>query len=308
MSDLIEILKSLNGYWQHDSGRYLAELPDGKISDTYIDIDSLTSRPNLLSPLLKDLYVKAGLWKPLGPDGWGGEGFDTKEVPSNLYVCGSSPNNITLAYEVARQLGMTSQLGAIAIFTEPTFRYCCPHDMGSPFGLDTKPATECEGNMEDKVMLKTGQQLKRFEIPENATVLFAIDKIVTGKNARDMIKAVCASASSFEWGYGKADPLQYILCLVNQSGADKLVVKDHYDCEREFKIISLADIKMRTWNSLEEAEASLLCHVCEFNNVCPEDGECKGGIERRNKNCAYSDTKLEAINPKTNWDLLTKGQ
>ena len=109
---------------------------------------------------------------------------------------------ITLAYEVARQLGAT------AIFTGPVHVAAVKHEI----------AVEREGVLFEKVSpadmcaRKIGQELKRFDIPEGATVLFVEDVITTGKSTKAMIWAVLNNA------HPSVIPLRHVLCLVNCSG------------------------------------------------------------------------------------------
>jgi len=92
--DLIETLKELGGYWKYNGGRYLAKLTSGKVSDVFCNTGVLTCRPSTMSLAASDLIRKLN-------NAVGGEQQD-------FYVCGPAMGGVTLAYEVARQLGGTA--------------------------------------------------------------------------------------------------------------------------------------------------------------------------------------------------------
>jgi len=100
--DILETLTELGGYWGYNGGRYLAKLTSGKVSDTFVNTGVLTCRPKPLANAVESvLHTQVG-----------SEDIDTFavryfDVP-NLYVCGPAMGGITLAYEVARQLGGTA--------------------------------------------------------------------------------------------------------------------------------------------------------------------------------------------------------
>lgn len=205
---------------------------------------------------------------------------------------------VTLVYEVARQLGAT------AIFTEPVYEAVVVEP--NPDGTLYTPLmhSTLDGRCVARgAVQKTGQELKRFDIPEGATILFVEDVITTGKSTREMFEAVC----------GKRDDLNilpYVLCLVNRSGLESVP-----DCTVAWKpgscltegaittsdwptIISLADVQARTWDTIEEAETDLT-----------SSGELSfSEIKSLTSSCGLGGFRMEAVRPKDNWDLLTKGQ
>ena len=303
--DLLETLKKLNGYWKYNGGRYLAKLTSGKVSDTFVNCGVLTCRPidteiaalNLIYKFMEQIrsnhednpfYCDFGekpicgtciadmlnhrtlyvgdliplLTQHLVTD------TEWKRNYPNLYVCGPAQGGITLAYEVARQLGGT------AIFTEPKYEVK-EHASDSGIGSFTNTTVE-----------KSGQELKRFEIPDGATVLFVEDVITTGKSTREMIRAVMNSA------HHSVTALPYVLCLVNRSGISGLSLAygpdDSTLTDYVPKIISLADINAITWNRLEEARSEIFW-----------GGEITGAMP------AFME-EMEAVHPKENWALLTK--
>jgi len=108
--DILDTLKSLGGYWHYEGGKYLAQLTSGKVSDTYINAAVLTSSPfyledaarNMIRNLRRELFPENQIMNLYGH--W-----------KNLHVCGPAMGGVTIAYEVARQLGGT------AVFTEPEY-------------------------------------------------------------------------------------------------------------------------------------------------------------------------------------------
>ena len=272
--DLIEKMKELGGYWEYAGGRYLAELTSGKVSDKFLNTGVVTCRPKSLSYAVQHL-----IHKPV-PDGV--EDVDTFAVrysyKENTYVCGPAMGGVTLAYEVARQLGGT------AVFTEPVYKTVTTFDMEG----DDYPRT-----------VKDGQALKRFMIPEGATVLFVEDVITTGKSTLEMISAVRDAT--------EANFLPYVLCIINRSGLPSIgrhvkkdQAPDYYTGEitnvlahQEFKVISLADIEARTWNTIEEAEKAITGRMPSGKYTVPGTGT------------VINMAPMEAVRPKDNWALLT---
>ena len=238
--DLIEKMKELGGYWEYAGGRYLAELTSGKVSDKFLNTGVLTCRPKPLANAVEHLIHKKCPDATEDVDTVAVRNFDKKP-----YVCGPAFGGITLAYEVARQLGGT------AIFTEPVYKTVTTFDMEG----DDYPRT-----------VKDGQALKRFKIPEGATVLFVEDVITSGKSTLEMMNAVWATQ-----GDKLFENLPYVLCLVNRSGKDHL-----------WPIISLADVAAITWDTIEQAREDL---SVVYGKVAASD--------------------MTAIRPKDNWGLLT---
>ena len=305
--DLLDTLKDLGGYWKYSGGKYLAKLTSGKVSDTYCNCGVLTCRPvdlmeavaNLLSQFTTTLpnaddfnpyRCDCGKWPLRGtcfndlmyqdpdPDAiaiaaalvcsqWRRNAESLLDV-ENLYVCGPAMGGITLAFEVARQLGAT------AIFTEPVYE------------VDYSAKSMAAGQPMKSAVRKTGQQLKRFEIPEDATVLFVEDVITTGKSTQQMVDAV-HRATGKDFGV-PGGFLPYVLCLVNRSGWDEVLwaSEDNRD-DTGFKIISLADIRARTWETIGEARSEIF-----WGKEVPD---------------ADPSFTMEAVRPKDNWDLLTEG-
>jgi len=295
MMDILETLKELGGYWKYSGGRYLAKLTSGKVSDTFVNTGVLTCRPKPLANAVESvLHTQVG-----------SEDIDTFavryfDVP-NLYVCGPAMGGITLAYEVARQLG------AEAIFTEPV--YATYHD-------------EFAGGF-DKIF-KTGQQLKRFQIPEGATVLFVEDVITMGKSTREMIEAVYRSFGPVAEGApidAAHNVLPYVLCLVNRSQEQRVSftfpasgqawperAAKGYKAEagcyigRDFQILSLASIQARTWDAIEKADTELRSRGERPLHF----GYCqvRRATDRLDGDDVRCNCKLEALRPKDNWNKL----
>ncbi|MBD3405071.1 MAG: hypothetical protein GF411_02910 [Candidatus Lokiarchaeota archaeon] len=280
--DLLDTLRALNGYWHYEGGRYLAKLTSGKISDTFCNMGVLTCRPSSLS------LAASGLIRKLN-DAVDGDQQD-------FYVCGPAMGGVTLAYEVARQLGGT------AIYTEPVYEA-----QSRVENIDFKNVAEIPeggfsiggvGTVVPQVYT-TGQALKRFEIPEGATVLFVEDVITSGKTVFNMVESVVKHRP---YVTDTITILPYVLCLVNLSGhthsgvghtAFSGALSTH-----GLEIISLADVKARTWNTITEATVEL-CVKCDETNNPPE-------VTARNEMHVEIDPflKLEAVCPKYNWDLL----
>jgi orotate phosphoribosyltransferase len=248
---LISELKSLNGYWKYEEGKkYLAKLTSGKISDTFVNTGVLTMLPVLLENIVSNLYKGYVSEIP--------EGAYTEIIKYNPdYVCSPSVGAITLGYELARKFPCK------AIFTEPKYdimrcNYGC-NDLVCP----------CD----ELTIIKNGQELKRFEISEGSRILFAEDVVTTGKSTREMIMAVDKSC-----GEGKIKVIPYLLCLVNRSGMDKIGISSdvRVSSRLSLKIISLAEVNARTWDTLEDAQRD-----------CP--------------------SVIEALGPKQNWKKLVEG-
>ena len=130
---------------------------------------------------------------------------------------------------------MARQLGGTAIFTEPYVH---------------------SGRTVKKI-----QRLKRFEIPEGATVLFVEDVITTGKSTREMVEAVLQSEDGIKFRRERKI-LPHVLCLVNRSGEKKIRNEgfDPHDWDEDawgLDIVSLAEVKARTWDTVEEAMSDL---------------------------------------------------
>jgi len=168
------------------------------------------------------------------------------------------------------------QLGGTAIFTEPFYEIPQEPVLNTSLGLSAHPK-----DLTRALVQKTGQQLKRFGIPEGATVLFVKDTITTGKSTIEMVNAVnpdiCAS-------FGKLTILPYVLCLINRSGKEFVEWDTH---PARLKIISLADVNARIWDTTLAAEVDLF------------DDEQRASF---GFNCGMRG--LKAVDPKENWDKL----
>lgn len=270
--NILDTLKDLNGYWKYDGGKYIAELTSGKVSDKFINCGVLTCRPNYLMDacacLLYDFSRQAKIstdynatfpWEDTIFKGWAKD--------RKLHVCGPAMGGVTMAYEMARQLGGT------AIFTEPYVH---------------------SGRTVKKI-----QRLKRFEIPEGATVLFVEDVITTGKSTREMVEAVLQSEDGIKFRRERKI-LPHVLCLVNRSGEKKIRNEgfDPHDWDEDawgLDIVSLAEVKARTWDTVEEAMSDLWA------------GEGKYSQSDVHAGCVLPPT-LEAVRPKDSWEKLTKGE
>lgn len=281
--DFLSRLRDLGGYWKWNGGRYLAKLTSGKISDEFVNTGVLTCCPQDLATAVEWL-----IHQPC-PDG--NDKVDTFAVryayKGDIYVCGPAFGGVTLAYEVARQLRAT------AIFTEPMY------------GVEDVDPVHIEGGRMKfhGKLVKTGQALKRFEIPEGATVLFVEDVITTGNSTREMFEAVCGTRSDLR-------VLPYVLCLVNRSGLEYVpsctVAYKPGSCLTEGAtttsdwptIISLADIRPRTWDTIVEAQMDLR-RTCKNHSIARDTSGTDGLVEVL--------PPLEAVRPKDNWKLLTEG-
>lgn len=260
--DIISSLNLLGGYWKYHGGRYLAKLTSGQVSDTYVNCSPLMARPGGLKGAVAALLERLGgrLGEHLSEEEmrkFGPTNYARYSLMSKTTVCGPAVGAIPLAFEMARQIG------GHAIFTEPVYkerRVCDPDDI-----LKTE-------------VVKAGQQLKRFDIGTDQQVLFVEDVITTGKSSYQMMEAVWKARGMV------IGTLPYILCLVNRSGLS------HLDGPRgcdEIKIISLADIQARTWDTVLDAVADL-----EQEYIPPEN------VSRGEW--------LEAVRPKDDWDKLSE--
>lgn len=278
--NILDTLRVLKGYWKYNGGKYLAELTSGKVSDTYANCSVLTSRPVLteavgLSYYARDL-AEMLLSKMDGRMDWtqGSELVDRQNaLKKPLYICGPAFGGITLSYEMARQLG------GVAIFTEKSHYLMENPSIGKAAIVDTK------------------MELKRFAIPEGATILFVEDVITTGKSTREMIEAVAGSLPRSHTSPDNPNPIEYItsvLCLVNRSGSTKLDMPNGPH-KGEWGIISCAEIQARTWDTLNDAREE------GYIVTCPE---CKG-VGGDCLHCCNGSVGVEAIRPKGNWDKLT---
>jgi orotate phosphoribosyltransferase len=213
--NILETLKELKGFWQYNGGKYLVE-DEGKISDVFCNTEGLITKPDFL-----ELYSE-GLHKIFRCK------HDGLSIPN--YICSYTPNSITLGYELARQFGCQ------AIFTEPKYQTEKCYS----------PPIKCEGDYDCNCkyinIVKSGQELK-FDIPNGATILLAEDVITTGKSIGEMIGAIISKNKNVVI-------LPYILCLINKS-MEKGIFYDEFDT---LKIISLANVKVRTWDTLEQAQ------------------------------------------------------
>jgi len=285
--DVLKTLAELGGYWKYNGGRHVAATDDGKVSDTFLDTGLLTRRPDDLRSAVDELLRLFGSvvnpkwlhWSTTNDPGMFVRQFlDRGDADDKLYICGRNPAGITLAYEAARQLNAT------AIFTEPVYEVAesgAEMLTGTAYlGSSSPEQATVEGRYEVR---KTGQRLKRFQIPAGSTVLFVEDEITTGKSTREMLNAV---APLTELPSCPFNVVPYILCLVNKSGSSKLerrTVSDVGECiamsVEEFQIISLANVQARTWDTVMDAERELRSY--------PEE-----------------QLGLEALRPKDNWDKL----
>lgn len=304
--NLIEELKALGGYWHYEGGKYLATLTSGKVSDTFINTGVLTCRPDQLSRVASVLAMRFVLHQTAQPEGIGlGHGpeivngvWREKHKATDIYVCGSAMGGVTLTYEVARHLGAT------AIFTEPMY--------------DSDLIIDDNLNKASRVV-KLGQQLKRFEIPEGAIVLFVEDVITTGRSTREMIHASYESLMPRVCQDGippdaLVHVLSYILCLVNRSGLSEIELGTPYDGEkhneRKFKIISLADVQARIWDTVLEAQNDLIELYCSPEAIQADPSmwnKMKSWIKEGAGKHQDGSVIMEAVRPKDNWSLLTGG-
>lgn len=263
MVDILDRLKVLGGYWRYAGGRYLAKLASGKVSEAYVNCSVLMQKPHFVTAAASDLCRLLGeqLGSYLPEDDLRRYGLEncTRWALRNerTTICGPAMGAVPLAFEVARKVGRD------CIFTEPVYEQVLKEG-GTPDGPD------------DYEIRKTGQQLKRFEVPRDTNMLFVEDVITTGKSSYEMMEAVWKRRGMV------IGTLPYILCLVNRSGLDYL--DGPRGCEK-LKIISLADVQARTWDTVLDAVADLEKEYMPPVNVTRGDW-------------------LKAVRPKEHWNML----
>lgn len=246
MRDFFDDLSTLGGFWHYEDGKkYLAKLTSGKVSDTFVNCSPLTSCPTVLKDhvnIMVGQYLKKFVFHKEGGD---------YSIPT--HICGPAMGGITLSYEVARVFSKAiPDHGFKSIFTEST---------------STKEI------MDGTYLKKSRQELKRFDIPDNAKVLMVEDVITTGKSTTQMIQAL------FDAGAMKRfDVLPYVMCMVNRSDMGNVSVNSPVigSASLDFQILPLTSIQARTWETLEHAQKD-----------CP--------------------SVVEALRPKANWDKLVEG-
>lgn len=289
--DLLKTLVELGGYWKYKGGRYLAKLTSGKVSDEFVNTGVLTCRPRALAQAVESL-----IHQPC-PDG--NEDVDTFAVryayKENIYVCGPAMGGVTLAYEVARQLHAT------AVFTEPVYATKVPEEMRN-VDYDTDEFWKSEFYIE-----KTGQQLKRFEIPEGATILFVEDVITTGKSTYEMVEAVVRHRPNVT---EDVTILPYVLCLINRSGKTHVGVgKTAWSSAlptHGLETLSLANTQPRTWDTVLEAQTDLIRMYCSPDAITEDRtmfDAMKGWLRETAGDHTDGTAAMEAVRPKENWDL-----
>ena len=247
--DFLEELDEAGGYWQHKPGqKYLAKLTSGKVSDTFLNTGMITTDPEELECASLRLLERLGVIL---------NGDNTISTSNNMelptHVIGPAAGGVTLAYEVAKILG------AKALFTEPEYSY--------EINEAKEDAMTCsyeafDGKEMQISLVKRGQKF-RFDLPDDAKVLFVEDVITTGKSTNQMIDAVHKSKDNNVFNsYGK------VLCLINRSEHTKVPT-------RYLDIVSLADVKpfelwhtanglsrenltfSKIWDTLEDAQKDL---------------------------------------------------
>lgn len=87
------------GLWQYESGgKYLVQLPDGKVSDTFIDTAAISCNPVLLWHSVQMMYDSLTTLMYI----------DNKVPPEpqmhNTFTVGSSPGGESIAYEMSRRV------------------------------------------------------------------------------------------------------------------------------------------------------------------------------------------------------------
>lgn len=271
--DILETLQQIQGYWKYDGGRFVAKVGD-KVTDTVVDCSELTCIPFWSGQLCRDVVAKMlnQMFPELGSDWENSQLIERQTAIKSLFVC-STNDNREMAYEVARQLG-----GA-AIHTQPTYEVV-EHE--------TESIDNGWERLDDPTVEKKGQQLDS-EIPKNATILFVEDVVTTFKSTIEMFRAVSKVLSVLR---RDVTVLPYVLCLVNCSGEKKVPefeVKGTEPIQGSQEIISLAEVNVRTWDTVLVAEAELFSDEerasMGFNAV--------GG--------------LKAVCPQKDWDKLVKG-
>jgi orotate phosphoribosyltransferase len=278
MSKLLDMLKELGGYWKYSGGEYIAELTSGKFSDTFVNTSVLTTKPWLFVPAIEELVNEVFIRPRKFPDP---ERIRTE--PDFVFI-GPSMGGIIIAYELARRIS------GRAFFTEPEYEAVPVNPRGEPYPVTIE---------------KTGQTFKRFEIPEGYKVVFCEDVVTTGKSSLEMIEAVLENDSK----PSKYNVIPYLFCLVDRRDNDGPLVSRY----GEFIVVSLARVKARTWDKLDEAEKALAEeHVASMHN---EDNylsdDLRVDCELFHKGRKYKRTDgsgwLKTVRPKTNWELLVNG-
>lgn len=277
MFDIVTKLREHKAFWRFTPGsRYLAELEGGQVTDTYIDCTPVTHDPHLLEDAVVALLynVKTWIWARTHPElsdreKEEGPAFQNADVQlygrwDNHRICGAAFGGITLAYEVARQMR------ANVMFTEPTYGIKNVV-FSNPDGLKTQFQATLE---------KTGQYLKRFRLDSRGHTLltFVDDVILDWRATADMIEAVYAQVNRFH-----ATSLGCVLCLVNCSGSNDLIVNQ---TTVPFTICSLWNMGStckRTWASFADFKKQTAGQE-EFKNVegtrCPiRDWHALHGIQ-----------------------------
>lgn len=149
--DIVETLIHLRGFWRYRGGRFLAKLPNGHVTNTYVRDNILMQQPDFMAGIVSNLLFNASLdiykcheddnpfYTSFPHEPFNGrcladlimsdQIIDTTEhivkllenglfslfTTENLVVCACDHTNLIFAYEIARQLG------AEATHTDPIY-------------------------------------------------------------------------------------------------------------------------------------------------------------------------------------------
>lgn len=241
--DFLRQLAYMGGYWKYDNKRYLAKLTSGKISDEFFNLTMLTQVSSALDRWCNELtsMLLENFYKQQ----------TNHDIGSGIVVVGPGMGAITMAFSVSRYIGNSK-----AFFTEP-------YETTEPIinGVTTK---KC-------------QILKRFTLPENATVFLVEDVITTGGSVQATLNALDAAGVKFNL-------VPIVGCLVDrraEKGPINLSLRMDPDpaCPYHIvpaEVISIVSTTPRAWDTLEEAK-----------KVYPQ-------VE-------------DALRPKENWQKLVEG-
>jgi orotate phosphoribosyltransferase len=168
MNHWMDVFKRMGALWIHDGNleRPHALLTSGKHSNGFFNGSKIIKHPRVLAEACHDLLQIS---------------HAAQFAPRSVF--GSAMGAVTIAHELARQMGV--ELG----FTEP---------------VETRETLD---------IVRKHMILKRFSVVQNEKVIVAEDVMTTGGTTRKTIKALSDAG---------ADVLGTVLVLVNRSGQEFL--------------------------------------------------------------------------------------
>lgn len=230
-ADFLETLSAAGGYWKHKPGQqYLAKLTSGKISDVFCNTGVITTDPMLLETAASDLMRKLKGVLPTRP----------------RYIVGLAFGSITLAYELAGDLGVK------AYFTEPLK---ITEAVKSIYESCRQWKFEPPSDWAELAKHHKGQSF-RFAPQVGQPIMMVEDVMTTGDSLREAITVVDQALRKESTGHpsrGEGRIMNVVASLVNRSGS--ATFKDSQG--REYKVVALADVTARTWGTLEEAQSEV---------------------------------------------------